>query len=249
MKRPVRILRKLLMTTALAAGLASPAYASFVQLTVEDGDEVSMFLENGHNITTFNGSTTGNGSHFTNGVAFDTTPVNVDTSSGNATIKPAGSTLLTSIQITPALSSASSSFYDGFFTHLQLLNNTGNTSLTQGTFGITVNGTTTFKYTTSFNADTGPFGFDEPKIAGTNLDDEANATLITKITLFADAGFSFKEVKQMDWSPCTGAGSGCFSRSVDGVPEPSTWAMMILGFAGVGFIAYRRKRQGAFRLA
>ena len=34
------------------------------------------------------------------------------------------------------------------------------------------------------------------------------------------------------------------------VPEPSTWAMMMLGFAGVGFMAYRRKRQaGAFRLA
>jgi hypothetical protein len=28
---------------------------------------------------------------------------------------------------------------------------------------------------------------------------------------------------------------------VDGVPEPSTWAMMILGFAGIGFMAYRRK--------
>lgn len=26
-----------------------------------------------------------------------------------------------------------------------------------------------------------------------------------------------------------------------GVPEPSTWAMMILGFCGVGFMAYRRK--------
>jgi hypothetical protein len=25
------------------------------------------------------------------------------------------------------------------------------------------------------------------------------------------------------------------------IPEPSTWAMMILGFAGVGFMAYRRK--------
>ena len=24
------------------------------------------------------------------------------------------------------------------------------------------------------------------------------------------------------------------------VPEPSTWAMMILGFAGIGFMAYRR---------
>jgi hypothetical protein len=27
----------------------------------------------------------------------------------------------------------------------------------------------------------------------------------------------------------------------DAVPEPSTWAMMILGFLGVGFMAYRRK--------
>lgn len=27
------------------------------------------------------------------------------------------------------------------------------------------------------------------------------------------------------------------------VPEPSTWAMMILGFAGVGFMAYRRRNQ------
>jgi hypothetical protein len=32
------------------------------------------------------------------------------------------------------------------------------------------------------------------------------------------------------------------------VPEPSTWAMMILGFCGVGFIAYRRKNS-APRLA
>jgi hypothetical protein len=29
--------------------------------------------------------------------------------------------------------------------------------------------------------------------------------------------------------------------SVAAVPEPSSWAMMILGFAGVGFMAYRRK--------
>jgi hypothetical protein len=36
---------------------------------------------------------------------------------------------------------------------------------------------------------------------------------------------------------------------VDGVPEPSTWAMMILGFAGVGFMAYRRKNKPTFRLA
>jgi hypothetical protein len=32
--------------------------------------------------------------------------------------------------------------------------------------------------------------------------------------------------------------------TVAAVPETSTWAMMILGFAGVGFMAYRRKQNG-----
>jgi hypothetical protein len=31
------------------------------------------------------------------------------------------------------------------------------------------------------------------------------------------------------------------------VPEPSTWAMMILGFFGVGFMAYRRRATSTFR--
>jgi hypothetical protein len=44
----------------------------------------------------------------------------------------------------------------------------------------------------------------------------------------------------------TGAGSPSFTT---GVPEPSTWAMMILGFCGVGFMAYRRKSRPSFRLA
>jgi hypothetical protein len=33
------------------------------------------------------------------------------------------------------------------------------------------------------------------------------------------------------------------------VPEPSTWAMMILGFLGLGFLAYRRKNQTALQAA
>jgi hypothetical protein len=32
-----------------------------------------------------------------------------------------------------------------------------------------------------------------------------------------------------------------FTVGVAAVPEPGTWAMMILGFAGIGFMAYRRK--------
>jgi hypothetical protein len=44
------------------------------------------------------------------------------------------------------------------------------------------------------------------------------------------------------------SGSGTFN--VAAVPEPSTWAMMILGFMGVGFMAYRKKQSGgALRLA
>jgi PEP-CTERM motif len=31
--------------------------------------------------------------------------------------------------------------------------------------------------------------------------------------------------------------------SVGAVPEPSTWAMMILGFAGLGFAGYRKSRK------
>jgi hypothetical protein len=37
--------------------------------------------------------------------------------------------------------------------------------------------------------------------------------------------------------------------AVASVPEPSTWAMMILGFAGVGFMAYRRKSKPALMAA
>jgi PEP-CTERM motif len=37
--------------------------------------------------------------------------------------------------------------------------------------------------------------------------------------------------------------------TVAAVPEPSTWAMMILGFAGVSFMAYRRKSKPALMTA
>ncbi len=36
-------------------------------------------------------------------------------------------------------------------------------------------------------------------------------------------------------------GTSTFTAAVASVPEPSTWAMMLLGFAGIGFLAYRRK--------
>ena len=50
----------------------------------------------------------------------------------------------------------------------------------------------------------------------------------------------------------TGDDAGAYdsiSAIASAVPEPSTWAMMILGFAGVGLMAYRRRNQmAAFRV-
>jgi hypothetical protein len=41
-------------------------------------------------------------------------------------------------------------------------------------------------------------------------------------------------------------GTGSFAAAVAPVPEPSTWAMMIIGFLGLGFMACRRRSQTAF---
>jgi PEP-CTERM motif len=52
---------------------------------------------------------------------------------------------------------------------------------------------------------------------------------------------------------CAPIGPPACSESFDitgsAVPEPSTWAMMLLGFAGLGFAGYRRARAGGATLA
>jgi PEP-CTERM motif-containing protein len=43
--------------------------------------------------------------------------------------------------------------------------------------------------------------------------------------------------------------TGNFEFAIAAVPEPSTWAMMILGFLGIGSFAYRRKNQDGIKAA
>jgi hypothetical protein len=45
------------------------------------------------------------------------------------------------------------------------------------------------------------------------------------------------------------SGDATFTAVASGVPEPSTWAMLLLGFAGIGFMAYRRKAKPALMAA
>jgi PEP-CTERM motif len=45
------------------------------------------------------------------------------------------------------------------------------------------------------------------------------------------------------------SGTSVIGTVTTSVPEPSTWAMLLLGFAGVGFMAYRRKLKPALMVA
>jgi hypothetical protein len=87
-----------------------------------------------------------------------------------------------------------------------------------------------------------------------SLDFAGMATAGTAITL-EDYFIRYQAINGPNVSGASGVGFGdvgvFINPNVGAVPEASTWAMMLLGFAGVGFMAYRRRQNGntALRLA
>lgn len=68
-------------------------------------------------------------------------------------------------------------------------------------------------------------------------------------TFFLD-GVNTLEFDVVNYAQTSGNPSGLNVQFLTAaVPEPSTWAMMILGFLGVGFVAYRRKSDAVLRIA
>jgi PEP-CTERM motif-containing protein len=65
----------------------------------------------------------------------------------------------------------------------------------------------------------------------------------TAVLTFAGTNFSQPPYPAGDFNV------GVDAVSVSAVPEPSTWAMMLLGFAGIGSLAYRRKSKPALLAA
>jgi PEP-CTERM motif len=66
----------------------------------------------------------------------------------------------------------------------------------------------------------------------------------------ANAGSGPYSVTEVYTITATGEGSANSTAILTAVPEPATWAMMMLGFIGVGFMAYRRKdKTTGFRFA
>jgi hypothetical protein len=87
----------------------------------------------------------------------------------------------------------------------------------------------------------GPQGALDPKGSATNGDTMVVASglqnglpkeLITEVVIGSSSSFPFTDLSL-----------------TTAVPEPSTWAMMILGFCGLGFMAYRRKSKPALMAA
>ena len=71
---------------------------------------------------------------------------------------------------------------------------------------------------------------------------EGNASGVVTLNVLAgqDFGFFVNSIDALE-----GRADIAVTGITAAVPEPSTWAMIILGFAGVGFVAYRRKRNGS----
>jgi hypothetical protein len=73
--------------------------------------------------------------------------------------------------------------------------------------------------------DIGAIGFDEANEPG---------ALVASVTMQLDSTGAWNEVKQFDFSVPGGETT---------IPEPSTWAMMLLGFAGLGYAGYSRGKK------
>jgi hypothetical protein len=73
---------------------------------------------------------------------------------------------------------------------------------------------------------------------------------IERFFFFDLVGNGAFEVQETHDAPVLNGENGVFTAAVTAaVPEPSTWAMMLLGFAGIGFVAYRRKSKPALMAA
>jgi hypothetical protein len=197
-----------------------------------DGDESKLFEIKADGVTTFfNSIGTNTGVEDVKTV----TNVPVDTSNGFGEVKPSkGSGPWTTTTFSPTATSAFA--WDGLLVRGQIEGKSFDGDLfatvTQSN-GVT----TSFEWTgLPTNADFGTLGFDEPL--------GSLGVSITSATFsLVETGGDFKSMKQFEVSECVAA-SGCVGGGGEppAIPELSTWAMLMLGFGGLGFAAFRRAK-------
>ena len=214
-----------------ATGTANPDLACF---TGTDGDEFKLFeiKADGSRATFFNSI----GSNTAVEDVKTVTDVPVDTSNGFGEVKPSkGSGPWTTTTFSPTATSAFT--WDGLFVRGQIEGKSFDGDLFATVF--LLNGTSaSFEFSgIKSNADFGTLGFDEPP-------GSLGVAIRSATFSLAGTGGDFKSMKQFEVSEClTTAGcSGGGGEPPGSIPEPSTWAMMLLGFVGLGFAAFRRAK-------
>jgi choice-of-anchor C domain-containing protein len=122
--------------------------------------------------------------------------------------------------------------------------------ISQGISGLTAGKTYTLTFWLSGNPDGPPATKSLDVSIGSAVDDNFTYTIGTNshtdmmysmesVTFTADATNTLSFVSQDTNSPYGPVVGGV---SIITVPEPATWAMMVLGFAGLGFAGYRKAR-------
>jgi hypothetical protein len=86
---------------------------------------------------------------------------------------------------------------------------------------------------------------DEDSQGGTGVTAELQGQIVGDPMLqFTDATLAPVQTNLLDPGSPPGLSGVVGSEAAAGViPEPSTWAMMLLGFAGLGYAGYRRTRE------
>lgn len=84
-------------------------------------------------------------------------------------------------------------------------------------------------------------------IAGFPISIDQDGTYTLGAGVRDDISFFVRNGEDLNFSPLSVTVD--VTASVAAVPEPSTWAMMALGFAGLGLLSYRRGGRAKFRVA
>ena len=223
-------LRSAVFATAVGVALGVPgaAHATFVldtscgQSKCDGGTDFKNDAAV-KDVSTFTGTV---GGHAGTDVTV-TTIGNIDTGAGFSTITPVkGGTPLTDLIFTPA----DETLFEDFSFRGQL-NPVGDTGVINVKWTDSLGNFGTIQFTGVPGADK-----DFDRLGIISHDGET----LRSVEIFTAAGESFDEFKQVQFSAAGIPPS---------IPETATWAMMILGFMGVGFMAYRRRNEAAFRLA
>jgi hypothetical protein len=122
----------------------------------------------------------------------------------------------------------------------------GVTGLRTGLSGLTVNFLTPgWTVTESTYEDNSNTVFGTMNLLSTHTFTSGPAALASLAMVNITSPFSVTELYQISSNGLSGAANDTIDLSAATVPEPSTWAMMLLGFAGLGFTAFRKSRRAA----